>query len=51
MNKRKDDGHSEKVIELLRSQGLFAVDSLFYPKRKNIFCTDKKRRYYNATYL
>ena len=51
MNKRKDDGHSDKVIELLRAHDLFAVDSLFCPKRKNMFCTDKKKRYCNATYL
>ena len=34
MNKRTDDGHSSKVMELIRSHDLFSVDSLFRPKRK-----------------
>ena len=49
MNKRPDDGHSTQVMELLRSQDLFAVDSLFRPKRKSIF--KGKKRICNATYL
>ena len=50
MNKRPDDGHSSKVMDLLRSHDLFAVDSLFKPPRKCIYATGN-RRVCNATYL
>ena len=49
MNKRPDDGHSEQVMDLIRSHDLFAIDSLFRPKRKKMF--DGKKRVCNATYL
>ena len=50
MNKSPDDGHSDKVMDLLRAHDLFAVDSLFRPKRKAIG-QGKKSRICNATYL
>lgn len=50
MNKRPDDGHSTQVMDLIRSNDLFAVDSLFRPKRKCAFSAGKKRLC-NATYL
>ena len=50
MNKRHDDGHSADIISLMRSQDLFAVDSLFRPKRRKMF-NQKKKRICNATWL
>ena len=49
MNKRPDDGHSTQVMDLIRSHDLFAVDSLFRPKRRKMF--DGRNRVCNATYL
>ena len=37
MNKRADKGHSSQVMSLLRDHDLFAVDSLFKPKKKYMF--------------
>ena len=51
MNKRPDNGHSESVLSLMRSHDLFAVDSLFRPKRKWMFGADKRKRVCNASYL
>ena len=34
MTKRKDNGHGEKILELMREFDLFAVDTLFKPARK-----------------
>ena len=50
MNRRPDDGHSDKVMDLLRVNDLFAVDSMFKPKRTRMFCSQGKRLC-NATYL
>ena len=50
MNQRPDDGHSNQVLDLLRSHDLFAVDSMFRPKRKTIG-QGGKPRVCNATYL
>ena len=50
MNKRPDDGHSDEGMNLMRSHDLFAVDSLFKPRRKYMF-NSKKKRICNATYL
>ena len=50
MNTRPDDGHSADIISLMRSQDLFAVDSMFRPKRRKMF-TQKKKRLCNATWL
>ena len=50
MNKRPDDGHSDQVLNLLRLHNLFAVDSLFRPKRRK-FGQGDKPRVCNATYL
>ena len=49
MNKRPDDGHSKQVMDLIRAHDLFAIDSLFRPKRKTMF--DGQKRVCNATYL
>ena len=51
MNRRPDDGHGEKVINLMRSHDLFAVDSLFRPKRKYMFGPNKKKHICNATWI
>ena len=50
MNQRPDDGHSSEIISLMRSQDLFAVDSMFRPKRRKMF-SQKKKRVCNATWL
>ena len=50
MNKRPDDGHSKDLVHLMQAHDLFAVDSLFRPKRSSMFCKQKKR-VCNATYL
>ena len=50
MNKRHDDGHSSELLSLMRAQDLFAVDSLFRPKRRKMF-NQKKKRVCNATWL
>ena len=34
MTTRKDEGHGEEVLNLMRSFDLFAVDTLFKPARK-----------------
>ena len=34
MNTRKDNGHGEEILTLMRSFDLFAVDTLFKPERK-----------------
>ena len=52
MNKRPDKGHSAQVMSLLRDHDLFAVDSLFKPKRKYMFNPEiKRKRVCGATYL
>ena len=51
MNRRPDDGHSDKVLNLMRCHDLFAVDSLFRPKQKYMFGPEKRRRVCNATWL
>ena len=52
MNTRPDKGHISLVMSLLHDYDLFAVDSLFRPKRKHMFNPDMKRkRECNATYL
>lgn len=52
MNKRSDDGHSEQVMDLLRTHNLFAVDSLFRSRSKVIGQGAEIRpRVSNATYL
>ena len=50
MNTRPDNGHSADIISLMRSQDLFAVDSLFRPKRSKMF-SQAKKRVCNATWL
>ena len=50
MNTRPDDGHSSDIVSLMRTQDLFAVDSLFRPKRRKMFMKQKKR-VCNATWL
>ena len=51
MNRRPDDGHSNEVLDLLRSFDLFAVDSLFRPKKKCVTTLNTRKRICNATYL
>ena len=50
MTKRKDNGHGEEVLDLMRAFDLFAVDTLFKPERK-AWGKNKKMRYCNATYM
>ena len=50
MTKRKDNGHGEKILELMREFDLFAVDTLFKPARK-AWGKEKKMRCCNATYM
>ena len=50
MTQRKDNGHGEDVLELMREFDLFAVDTLFKPARK-AWGKEKKMRYCNATYM
>ena len=50
MNKRPDNGHSKDLVNLMQAHDLFAVDSLFRPKRTRMFCKQRKR-VCNATYL
>ena len=35
MNTRKDNGHGEEILTLMRSHDLFAVDTLFKLARKS----------------
>ena len=51
MNKRPDNGHGPKVLTLMQSHDLFAVDSMFMPKRRKMFAGGKKKRVCNSTYL
>ena len=51
MNKKPDNGHSSRVLTCMRSHDLFAVDSMFMPKRRKMFAGGKKKRVCNATYL
>ena len=51
MNQRPDNGHSEEVMDLLRTFDLFAVDSLFRPKKKCVTKFSTHKRVCNATYL
>ena len=51
MNKRPDNGHGESILSLMRTHDLFAVNSLFRPKRKWMFGKDKNKRLCNASYL
>ena len=50
MNKRPDNGHSDDLLTVMREHDLFAVDSMFRPKRSRMFCNQRKR-VCNATYL
>ena len=50
MTTRKDEGHGEEVLNLMRSFDLFAVDTLFKPARK-AWGEKKRMRYCNATYM
>ena len=47
MNQRKDNGHGEEMLAMMRSFDLFAVDTLFKPKKKE-WGQDKKMRYCNT---
>ena len=48
MTKRYQKGHGKQVINLMREHDLFAVDTLFKPKRRK---WGDRFRYCNATYL
>ena len=48
MTKRYQKGHDKQVINLMREHDLFAVDTLFKPKRRK---WGSHYRYCNATYL
>jgi len=50
MTQRKDNGHGEEILTLLRNFDLFAVDTLFKPVRK-AWGEEKRLRYCNATYM
>ena len=50
MNTRKDNGHGEEILTLMRSYDLFAADTLFKPARK-AWGEKGKMRYCNATYM
>ena len=51
MNQRPDDGHSNEILQLMRANDLFAIDSLFKPKRTRMFSCQQGKRLCNATYL
>ena len=46
---RKDNGHGEEILVLMRSFDLFAVDTLFKPQRK-VWGKDGKMHYCNVTH-
>ena len=50
MTQRKDNGHGEEILTLLRNFDLFVVDTLFKPVRKT-WGKDKKLRCCNATWM
>ena len=50
MTKRPDNGHSEDVLELMRSYDLFAADTMFKPAKKT-WGPKKRKHICNATYL
>ena len=50
MTQRKDNGHGEEILVLMRSHELFAVDTLFKPVRK-AWGKKGRLRYCNATYM
>ena len=50
MTTRPDQGHSEEMMDLLRSHDLCAADTYFKSVKKT-WGTSKKRRVCNATYL
>ena len=50
MNKRADNGHSKELVNVMRAHDLFAIDSMFKPKRSNMFQKQRKR-VCSATYL
>ena len=50
MTTRKDNGHGEEILDLMRNFDLFAVDTLFKPARK-AWGEEGKMRYCNATYM
>ena len=47
MTTKQDDGHEEQILDLMRENDLFAVDTLFKPKTKK---WGGKNRACNATY-
>ena len=48
MTKRPDNGHGEKVLEMMRAYDLFAVDTLFKPRTRG---RKGSRKVNNATYI
>ena len=48
MTQKMQKGHGQDIIDLMREHNLFAVDTLFKPKRK---MWNGRYRYCNATYL
>ena len=51
MTQRPDGGHGEEFLSLMRTLDLFAVDTLFRPKRRYWESSKKKKRLCNATYI
>ena len=50
MTKKKDNGHGEDVLEIMRQFDLFAVDTLFKSVRKT-WGKEGEMRYYNASHV
>ena len=48
MTTHKDGAHGEEVLNLMREFDLFAVGTLFKPKRKT---WQGRKRYCNSTYM
>ena len=51
MNRKQDNGHDSRVLTFMHAHDLFAADSMFKPKRRQMFDKNKKKRVCNATYL